>query len=79
MIGDSQRQPHQLQHRFQQAFCLAQPQAKHKAQRQGGLDAGRHVSCVLALATWTGLPASPTGSNCRDDEVLPHILASSSP
>lgn len=27
MIGDSERQPHQLQHRFQQAFCLAQPQA----------------------------------------------------
>ena len=86
MIGHGKRQAHQLQHRFQQAFGLAQPQAKHQAQRQGGLDcqigingAGRRASCVLVPATWTGLPVSPTMSNCRADEVQPHTPASSRP
>ena len=45
MIGHGKRQAHQLQHRFQQAFGLAQPQAKHQAQRQGGLD------CQIGLVT----------------------------
>jgi hypothetical protein len=54
MIGDSERQPHQPQHRFQQAFCLAQPQAKHKAQRQGGLDRQIRIAVLAAtcLASW---------------------------
>ena len=54
MIGDSERQPHQLQYQFQQAFCLAQPQAKHKAQRQGGLDRQIRIAVLAAtgLASW---------------------------
>ena len=52
MIGDSERLPHQLQHRFQQALCLAQPQAKHKAQRQGGLD--RQIRIAGLAATRLG-------------------------
>ena len=32
--------------------------------------AGRRGSCVSVPATWTGLPVSPTRSNCRADEGL---------
>jgi hypothetical protein len=44
-----------LQHRFQRAFCLAQPQAKHQAQRQGGLDCqiGIAVLATASLTSWS--------------------------
>jgi hypothetical protein len=38
VIGDRQRQPHQLDHRAQQAFGLPQTHPQRTAQHQGGLD-----------------------------------------
>jgi hypothetical protein len=54
MIGHGKRQVHQLNYRFEQAFGLAQPQTKHQAQRQGGLDRqiGIAVLATAGLASW---------------------------
>lgn len=38
MIGNGEIQAHQLQHRRHKALRLAQPQAEHQSQGQGGLD-----------------------------------------
>jgi hypothetical protein len=63
MIRDSECQPHQLQHRFQQPLYLAQPQAKNQAQRQGGLDRQIGIAVLAApgFASW----CLPSGQSIR--------------
>jgi len=63
MIGDGEHQPHQLQQRSQQAFRLAQSQAEHHAECQGGLDRKIGTARLAApgLTTW----GSPTNKRFR--------------
>ena len=48
VIGNGEMQPHQLQHRGQEAFGLPQPQAEYQSQRQGSLN--RQIG-IARLAT----------------------------
>lgn len=57
MIGVGKRQSHQLQHRSQQPFRLAQPQPEYQAERQSSLD--RQIGIAVLAATGFALRRFP--------------------